>query len=52
METIKEGELARLPDGQLVKVESVADGYATVLRIDGEREGTRAVCSLNKLGPV
>lgn len=44
------GDLARLPDGQPVKIEIVHDdGYATVRRIDGEWEGMIAVCALDKL---
>ena len=44
------GKLARLPDRQLVRIETVHnDGYATVRRIDGEWTGIIAVCSINKL---
>jgi len=43
---------AYLPDGQLVVIEEVhSDGYAAVRRIDGEREGTHAVCALASLQP-
>jgi len=50
METELVGTLARLPDGQPVKIEIVhEDGYATVRRIDGEWEGMIAVCAVEKL---
>lgn len=52
MET-EAGKLARLPDGQPVKIEEVhSDGYATVRRIDGDRRGTVAVCATEKLVPM
>jgi len=38
------GKLARLPDGQLVRIEEMhSDGYATVRRTDGEWKGMVAV---------
>ena len=47
------GKLARLPDGQLVTVETVhSDGYASVRRIEGEWSGMIAVCAADKLEPV
>ena len=47
------GQLARLPDGQLVKVEVVhSDGLATVRRVDGEQRGRIAVCKVGSLRPV
>jgi hypothetical protein len=47
------GTLARLPDGQLVTIETVhSDGYASVRRIDGEWSGMIAVCAAEKLEPV
>ena len=47
---MKTGDLARLPDGQPVKLEIVhGDGYATVRRIDGERVREIAVCAIEKL---
>ena len=47
MENELAGQLARLPDGQLVKIEIVhSDGFATVRRIDGEGAGDTAVCRL------
>jgi len=50
METELVGTLARLPDGQQVKIEIVhEDGYATVRRIDGERAGEIAVCKTASL---
>lgn len=51
MET-EAGKLARLPDGQPVKIEIVhEDGFATVRRTDGEWAGRVAVCRLEKLSP-
>lgn len=53
METNLEGQLARLPDGQRVRIETVhADDYASVRRIDGKREGTIAICQLKTLEVV
>ena len=55
METELVGQLARLPDDQLVKIEIVhSDGFATVGRIDGEWAGEIAVCKLSslKLGAI
>ena len=50
MET-KAGQLARLPDGQLVKIEIVHDdGYATVRRVN-DRAGSIAICKVSKLEP-
>jgi hypothetical protein len=47
------GSLARLPDGQLVRIETVyRDGYATARRVDGEREGQIAYCAIEKLEPI
>lgn len=47
------GKLARLPDNQLVKVETVhSDGYASVRRVDGPREDTLAVCHQENLQPA
>lgn len=52
MET-KAGQLARLPDGQPVKIEEVhSDGFATVRRIEGERAGTVAACLVSTLVPL
>lgn len=37
-------KLARLPDGQLVRIEEIhSDGYVTARRIEGERQGTVVV---------
>jgi hypothetical protein len=45
------GTLARLPDGQLVRIEEVhSDGYVTARRAEGEMQGTVAVCAFNPLG--
>jgi hypothetical protein len=44
------GKLARLPDGQLVRIEEVhSDGYATARRVDGERQWTVVVCAVSSL---
>ena len=44
------GKLARLPDGQLVRIEIVhSDGYATVRRTEGEWQGMVAVCAVASL---
>jgi len=44
------GKIARLPDGQRVRIEEVySDGYATVRRIHGERKGMVAVCAISSL---
>ena len=37
-----EGRIAYLPDGQKVKIEYVADGFATVRRIGGENRADGA----------
>lgn len=43
-------QLARLPDGQLVRLERIyRDGYAMVRRIDGEWKGEIAVCAIASL---
>jgi len=50
MENELVGQLARLPDGQLVKIEIVhSDGFATLRRIDGEWAGEIALCRLSSL---
>ncbi len=51
METNTElkGKTAELPDGQKVVVEEVKDGFATVRRVEGERDGSIAVCRVGKL---
>ena len=47
------GTLARLPDGQLVTIETVhSDGYATVRRTEGEWQGMVAVCAVASLQPL
>lgn len=46
-----EGSIAYLPDGQTVRIESVEDGLATCLRIDGEWKGRIAVCAVTSLSP-
>ena len=50
MENELVGQLARLPDGQLVKIEIVhSDGFASVRRIDGEWARQIALCRLSSL---
>jgi hypothetical protein len=46
------GTLARLPDGQLARIESVEGTSAQVRRVDGDRAGTLAVCDIDKLRPA
>ncbi len=48
------GQLCRLPDGQKVIVDSLegVTASAVVLRIDGPRAGTPAVCLVSKLKPL
>jgi len=43
------GQLARLPNGEKVRIESRDGDSALVRRMDGPRRGTRAVCSIAKL---
>ena len=46
-------KLAKLPDGQLVRIEEMhSDGYVSVRRIDGEWAGMIAVCAVEKLEPI
>jgi len=45
-------QLARLPDGQRVRIESREGDRALVRRLDGPRRGTLAVCSIAKLKPI
>jgi len=52
MEKIKEGDLARLPDGQKVRVESREGDTVTVRRIGGPRRNTLAVCRADRLRPT
>jgi len=41
------GNLAHLPDGQLVRIVEVpTDGYVTARRVEGERQGTVVVCAV------
>jgi hypothetical protein len=47
------GALARLPNNELVRIEIVFDdGNARVRRIEDDREGTIALCAINKLLPT
>jgi len=51
MESASIGDLATLPDGQLVKIEKIyEDGYAIVRRVGGEFRGQVAHCAIAKLG--
>lgn len=44
------GKRARLPNDDLVEIEAVFDdGYARVIRVNGDRAGTVAVCQISKL---
>ena len=44
------GAMARLPDGELVKIDHVyKDGCARVVRIEGEFAGMIVLCQLDKL---
>jgi hypothetical protein len=42
-------KLAKLPNGEKVVIESIESGMALVRRVEGERRGTYAVCSLASL---
>lgn len=46
------GALARLPDDELVRIEEIWDGYATVRRVEGERRDEIAVCAVASLQPA
>jgi hypothetical protein len=43
------GKEAKLPDGQLVLIEEVENGLASVRRIEGEWNGRIAVCAVSSL---
>ncbi len=45
-------QLARLPDGQKVRIESRKGDSVLVRRIDGPRRNTLALILINKLRPV
>jgi hypothetical protein len=46
----QKSQFARLPDGQLVKIETIhEDGYATLRRVEGEWQDQIAVCAISKL---
>ncbi len=50
METELEEQLARLPNGESVKIEAVhSDGFASVRRIEGKLAGEIAICKLSSL---
>jgi hypothetical protein len=49
MEEKLEGRIAYLPNGQKVRIEYVADGLATCVRIGGEFNGEIAVCAVSSL---
>ena len=42
-------QLARLPNGEKVRIESRESDSALVRRIDGPRRGSLAVCPIHKL---
>jgi hypothetical protein len=46
------GTFARLPDGELVRIEEIVCGFATVRRVEGDRKGTIAVCAIVLLKPA
>ena len=46
------GTLARLPNDELVRIESIEGTSALVRRVEGPREGTLAICELDKLLPA
>ena len=46
------GTLARLPDGQKVRIEEVDGNWATIRRIEGPYRKKLAVCRIDKLKPV
>ena len=46
------GQLARLPNGEKVRIESREGESVLVRRMDGPRKGTVAVCPLHKLSPI
>ena len=46
------GQLARLPNGEKVRIESRDGDSALVRRMDGPRRGTLAVCPIDKLRPI
>ena len=53
METVEVGQIVRLPHGEPVKVEIVYDdGQVMLRRIEGERAGTIALCSVSSLQPL
>jgi hypothetical protein len=45
-------ELARLPNDEKVRIESVEGDSALAIRIEGPRKGTLAICSIDKLKPI
>jgi hypothetical protein len=45
-------QLARLPNGEKVLIESRDGDRALVRRMDGPRRGTLAVCLIDRLRPV
>ncbi len=49
MNTSHELKTAQLPNGDNVKIKSVKDSLALVVRLKGRRKGTRAICSVRKL---
>ena len=52
MKTVEVDQIVRLPHGEPVKVEIVYDdGQVRLRRIEGERAGTIALCSVSSLQP-
>lgn len=45
-------QLARLPNGEKVRIESREGDSALLRRVDGRRRGTLAVCPVEKLRPI
>ena len=52
MRRVTVGQLARLPNGEKVRIESREGDSVVVRRIDGPRKATLAICPLDKLSPV
>ncbi len=41
--------MAQLPNGDKVRIKNVEDSLALVVRLEGPRQGTRAICRIGKL---
>jgi hypothetical protein len=44
--------IARLPCGRMVKIQSIDGAKAVVMRLGGIRRGTLAICPVEKLKPA